>query len=185
MDKNHKTEFQKLIVQTLGEKYTLHKTEESSKYILGFWKHVDYEADDDRGGRIGPGPVVFIKATKEYKMLGSGDLVYGDYFDEFKEEDDKDGYDGWQSIEEIKEGILKRRFVNERDIVTVVFKAMEEIGEFKFNLNHVDPRKSMDTYIFISESKEARNKVIWFLEYIGIPYDIKETTNIIFDREIK
>ncbi|WP_299221887.1 hypothetical protein [uncultured Aquimarina sp.] len=118
-------------------------------------------------------------------MLGSGDLVYGDYFDEFREEDDKDDIDKEQSIDEIKAGILKRRYVNERDIVTVVFKAMEEIGEFKFNLNHVDPRKPMDTYIFISESEEARNKVIWFLEYAAIPYQIKGTTNIIFDREIK
>lgn len=185
MHKKYKDKFQEIILENLGEKYTLHNTEESSKYIFGFWKHIAYESDDDRAALIGPGPVVFIKDSKEYKMLGSGDLVYGDYFDEFKEEDAKNGYDGWQSLEELKEGILRRKYVNEHDVITVVFRAMEEIGEFQFNLDHVDPRKPMDTYIFLSESEEARNKVIWFLEYVGVPHQIKDTTNIIFDREIK
>lgn len=182
---NHNDKFQKIILEHLGEKFTLHKTEESSKFVFGFWKHVEYDFDDDRGALIGPGPVVFIKETKEYKMLGSGDIVHGDYFNEFREEDNKDGYDGWQSIEEIKEGILRRKYINEHDIITVVFRAMEEIGEFKFNLNHVDPRKPMETYIFISASEQARNKIVWFLEYVGIKYETKETTHIIFDREIK
>ncbi|WP_299221885.1 hypothetical protein [uncultured Aquimarina sp.] len=64
INKNHTSEFQKLILQNLGEKYTLDKTEESSKYVFGFWKHIDYEPDDDRAALIGPGPVVFIKILK-------------------------------------------------------------------------------------------------------------------------
>ncbi len=76
-----------MIIDQLGVNYVLYTIEETSKYIFGFWKHIDYEHGYERGGLIGPGPVVFIKETKEYKMLGSGELVYGDYFDEFREDD--------------------------------------------------------------------------------------------------
>ena len=184
MQETHKEKFQEMIIDRLGVNYTLHTIEETSKYIFGFWKHVEYEYDDERGGLTGPGPVIFIKETKEYKMLGSGELVYGDYFDEFREEE-KDDDDGWQSIAEVKEGILRRKYVNEHDMVNIIFKINQEFGGYEYQLDHVDWRKPEETFVFISDHKKVQEKIALFLEDLDISYTIKEETKIIFNRELK
>ncbi|EZH75756.1 hypothetical protein ATO12_02915 [Aquimarina atlantica] len=182
MQETHKEKFREMIIDTLGSNYTLHAIEETSKYVFGFWKHVDYEHDDERGMLVGPGPVVFIKESKEYKNLGSGDLVYGDYYDEFREEENDD--DGWLSVTEIKEGILRRKFVNEHDIVNMIFKMNQEFGEYKYELDHVNWRKPRETFVFISDHVQVQEKIKLFLEDLKIAYTI-EGSKIIFNRELE
>ncbi len=70
---------QNLINETIGPEYEIHKISDSNKYVFISWKHRNYYIDDERGHRIGVGPIVYNKTTKEYKLLGSGDLIVGDY----------------------------------------------------------------------------------------------------------
>lgn len=96
----------------IGSNYVIYKVEETEKYIFAYYKHQFYDIDDERGHLIGVGPVVFIKETSEYKLLGSGEILFGDYFDfedEIKEEKIPD-------FKEIKNGILRRKYVSNKDI---------------------------------------------------------------------
>lgn len=181
MQETHKEKFQEMIIDRLGVNYTLHTIEETSKYIFGFWKHVDYEHDDERGTRIGPGPVVFIKDSKEYKNLGSGDLIDGDYLDEF----DEDSNDDWKSMEEVKEDILRRKFINVHDVGNLLYRTIEEFGEYEYQLGHVDCKKPEETFVFISDHKKVLEMITSFLKDLDISYTIKEETKIIFNRELK
>lgn len=105
---------QKIITEGIGPDYVIYKIDETEKYSFAYYKHQNYYLDDERGRMIGVGPVVFIKETGEYKLLGSGEVIFGGYFD-FSEEVEPEPFQN-PSLEQIKKDILRRNYVNMDDL---------------------------------------------------------------------
>jgi hypothetical protein len=58
--------------------------------VIVFWKHKIYDMDDERGHIIGSGPVVYDKATKEYRVLGSREWFDEDICQLFETDETKE-----------------------------------------------------------------------------------------------
>jgi hypothetical protein len=118
---------QEMINNSVGNDYVINEFIDSSKYLFITYKHRDFYDDDERGQLIGPGPIVYHKETKEYKTSGSGEFVCGEYFGYLNE---NDNYVEKQcSVEEIKNDIIKRKFVNHDDIWNLALLFVGENGD--------------------------------------------------------
>ena len=178
-----KIKVQKLINETIGSEYEINEISDTSKYVFISWKHKDYEIDDERGYRIGVGPVAFNKITKEYKLLGSGDMLDEEYHKYlFENLEEKEQEFEVPKKEEIKHNILRRKYVNDEDIFFLIenFKAdfgdldcflsfMEDVDPSSQAVVNLDNKKAIDyfkefwndidfNYSLISESKIILNK---------------------------
>lgn len=118
---------QKIITEGIGPDYVIYKIDNTEKYSFAYYKHQNYYLDDERGRLIGVGPVVFIKETGEYKLLGSGECIMGDYFD-FNEEEEEEPFQ-IPSFEQIKKDILRRNYVNMDDLSFLVINWKEQFGD--------------------------------------------------------
>lgn len=118
---------QEMINNFVGSNYVINEFIDSSKYLFITYKHRDFYADDERGKLIGSGPIVYHKETKEYKTSGSGDFVCGEYVGYLNENDDY--VEKKWSVEEIKNDIVRRKFVNEDDIWNLALLFIGENGD--------------------------------------------------------
>ncbi|KUJ61007.1 hypothetical protein AR687_14870 [Flavobacteriaceae bacterium CRH] len=118
---------QEMINNSVGNDYVINEFIDSSKYLFITYKHRDFYDDDERGQLIGPGPIVYHKETKEYKTSGSGEFVCGEYFGYLNENDDY--VEKQWSVEEIKNDIIRRKFVNHDDIWNLALLFVGENGD--------------------------------------------------------
>ncbi len=168
---------QKLIDDTIGSQYIIHTLHETKSFIFINWKHKDYELDDERGHRIGVGPVVFNKLTKEYKLSGSGELIMGEYdeiFDNFNEEQEFQ----LPSIQEIKAGILRRQYVNTDDIGFLGNNLAKEIGNIRYCQTGIRELDFRNQAIIETNNKIAFERVIEFWKEIGFQYNVISETEL-------
>jgi hypothetical protein len=115
---------QKIIDEAIGSEYIIFKTEDSERYTFAYYKHRNYDLDDERGHLVGSGPVVFKKQTSEHILLSSSDCIYGDYFD-FREPAEEEPFQN-PSFEQIKKDILRRNYVNSDDVHSIEFNWKEQ-----------------------------------------------------------
>lgn len=158
---------QKMIDDFVGTNYVIHEFIDTFKYVFITYKHKDFYEDDERGKLIGPGPIVYNKETKEYKTSGSGDFVCGEYFGCFNEDEEYIKKD--LSVEEIKNNILRRKFVNDDDIWDLedIFKKVK--GDFKSHLTKNRNYNLSLHSIYCSENLES----ILYFENFWIELDLK------------
>jgi len=165
---------QKLINETIGSQYIIHTLHETKKFIFINWKHKDYELDDERGHRIGVGPVVFNKLTKEYKLSGSGELISGEYeeiFDDSNENNEQEFKT--PSILEIKAGILRRQYVNSDDIGFLGINLEKEIGNLQYSQTWIRELVDYSNYAVIETNNQiAFDRTIEFWKEIGFQYNV-------------
>ncbi|TDO77298.1 hypothetical protein EV143_10459 [Flavobacterium chryseum] len=157
---------QEMINNSVGSEYVIHEFIDSSKYLFITYKHRDFYADDERGQLIGAGPIVYHKETKEYKTSGSGDFVCGEYFGYLNENDDY--VEKQWSVEEIKNDIVRRKFVNEDDIWNL---ALLFIGE---NGDSGSMTKNRNYNLLLHNIYRSDNtEVILYFEELWIELDLK------------
>lgn len=157
---------QKLIEKILGNEFEISNVHNSSKYIFIDWKHKKYDVDDERGQRIGVGPVAFNKHTKEYKLLGSGEMINGDYMD-YMNEGVEEYDDEIPNLEQIKSGILRRQYINQEDIGYLAHLLEQKIGKFKCYFNGVEELKEEPHEVLNTDNKEVIEWFIYFWNEIG------------------
>lgn len=169
---------QSIINEELGTDFVIYETSDSEKYSFAFYKHKDYELDDDRGRLIGVGPVVLIKETGVYKLLSSGEIVMGDYFDlEGESEDEK-----IPDYDEIKENILRRNYVNHDD---VSFLSENWRNQFVDPSMFITGYKGMDFRNFILVECENKDFINFITEYwrdLNLSFEMVSESKIMLKR---
>ena len=170
---------QKVVDETVGLNYVIYETEDSEKYTFAYYKHRDYDFDDQRGHLIGVGPVVFIKETKQYRLLGSGEMVLGDYFNHkqnFKEVK--------LSFDEIMAKIIRHKYVNEDDVFDLQRCWESEFGDSHLSLSY---NKDFDfrNYLLISSSNPEFLKFLTnYFTKMSLTFELKNEEEILLSRNI-
>ncbi|MDG4716245.1 hypothetical protein [Winogradskyella marincola] len=179
-----KDKVQTLINSTIGSEYEIHNTSDSSKYIFITWKHKDYEWDDERGSRIGVGPIAYNKATHEYKLLGSGDMLSEEYYKYLFENIDLNSNNEIPDNNKIKSNILRRNYVNEEDIFYLTENYKKDFGDFKYSLSY--PKNLNVDYVnqvFIDLcTNSAVDYFIKFWNEIDFEYSKVSETELLLNR---
>ncbi|MBE8724725.1 hypothetical protein [Flavobacterium hungaricum] len=158
-----------IIDEKLGSEYVVFETEDSEKYTFAYYKHRDYGLEDDRGRLVGTGPVVFVKETGEHKLLSSGDCIYGDYFD-FREEVEEEPF-VLPSLEQIKESILRRNFVNSEDLFFLEENWKQQFEDPSMALTG---KKDMDFTNFLLVKSKNSSFLDFIKEYwLGLDLDFE------------
>lgn len=157
---------------------------DTEKYIFISRKHRFYAKDDERGNLIGVGPIIYNKETKEYKLLGSGEYIFGDYIDYLPEYEEQETLEDFFAlpIEEVVNRIQKREFVNQDDCFYFFNLIEKEFPEFKAGISmnrSVNPREH---FLLIDENESHRTKIIEYWELIGFPYHIRNEKEIVLGR---
>ncbi|MEG0852191.1 MAG: hypothetical protein RSH24_20130 [Flavobacterium sp.] len=179
---------QEIIEKEIGKDFEIFECFDTEPYIIIFWKNRNYDFDDERGQILGFGPIIFDKESEEYKLLGSGEWFYGDYYDfidskileEEKRSDlilsdilseksikDEDKY--WL-LNRIKSGIVRRKYVNFDDIdrLTVILGIRNDGVEFDFYRNYQNG--GVVTLTCNNEIIVTEMKLIW--EELGFSFEI-------------
>uniref|UniRef100_A0AAU6WPN9 Immunity protein 35 domain-containing protein n=1 Tax=Chryseobacterium endophyticum TaxID=1854762 RepID=A0AAU6WPN9_9FLAO len=106
---------QQIIEKEISPDFKISRYFDTEDLVIYFWKHKEYDSDDERGRIIGSGPVVYDKKTKEYRVMGSREW--------FSEEICK--------LFETEEG--KER-MNDHDYVMSLFENGEENPDYSHSL---------------------------------------------------
>nr|WP_315258662.1 hypothetical protein [uncultured Flavobacterium sp.] len=173
---------QEMINNFVGSEYVINKLVDSSKYLFITYKHKHFYEDDERGQLIGPGPIVYNKETKEYKTSGSGDFVCGEYsgFLNENEESNEENI----SVEKIKNGILRRKFVNDDDIWNLETIYKMENGDFN---SHMTKNRNYNLSlhsIYCSENIESIKYFEKFWIKLGLKYEVTNPNEIVLWKNI-
>ncbi|WP_276965533.1 hypothetical protein [Chryseobacterium sp.] len=186
-----------IIEKEISTDFEMSNYYDTEKYIIIFWKHKKYDADDERGIIVGPGPILFDKQSKEYRLLGSAEWFYGDYADaiprtEESEEhwkdynyimgllDDEENNAGYTEllIENIKQKIVKRKFANyeEIDFLSILTGARRYKSPF-------DPQNFGENYhdavILTFDNTIAQKKLVEIWKSIDFKYEIISPTELL------
>lgn len=170
---------------------------DTDKYIIISWKHRNYDKDDERGWIVGPGPVIFDKQSKEYRLLGSAEWFYGDYAEGIPETEESNKHlkdynyimglldDEEENIEHtailienIKGKIVKREFVNQNDIdfLSILTGARRYKSEFE---PKVYGKNYHDATLLVFDNAKARKKLIEIWESIDFKSEIISDTELV------
>ncbi|POS00667.1 hypothetical protein Q361_1336 [Flavobacterium croceum DSM 17960] len=171
---------QEIIDEIIGENYVIYKTEDSEKYTFAYYKHLNYDCDDQRGRLIGVGPVVLIKETGEYKLLGSGEMVFGDYFDFNQNFEEPIPLNS----EEIMAKIIRHKYVNEDDMFELQIDWESKFGDSNLSITY---RKEIDfkKYLVInSQNMEFLNFIKLFWTKLGLNFEVLTEQEILLSRNI-
>ncbi|MCX6316261.1 MAG: hypothetical protein NTW29_03165 [Bacteroidetes bacterium] len=191
---------QRIIEEEISPDFEIHEYFDTKPFVIIFWKHKEYDIDDERGQVVGPGPVIFDKQKNEYRLLGSGEWFYGDYADllEPSEEDiqHRQDYDylmglldGKENdkprtdllIEKIKQKIVKRQYVNteEIDFLSILTGArrMENEIDGTFDIKREAGRNNALRLVF--NHIAARQKLIEIWKEIGFRHEEISDTELI------
>jgi len=187
---------QQLIETEISRDCEISTLHDADPYIIIFWKHRMYSNDDERGQLVGCGPVVYFKAEKEYRVLGSGEWFYGNYanyldpvlFVESNRKNDiisslLDGNEVENEavreiVNDIKAAILKRDYINSDDInsLCILFGAGRDTAPFNMTWHPNYSRESHTMVVF--NNQEAHKKLIAFWKEIGFRYEIVSDTEL-------
>ena len=151
-------------------------------YLFITYKHKRFYKDDERGQLIGPGPIVYDKETKEYKTSGSGDFICGEYYGYLN--DNEEVSEDKISVEKIKNGILRRRFVNDDDIWDLETIYKMENGDFNSHMTkNRNYNLSLHT-IYCSENIEYIKYLKRFWMELELKYEVINPNEIILWKNI-
>lgn len=175
---------QKIIDESIGSDYIIDNVLDSEKYIFIDYKHRVYDTDDDRGKLIGVGQVVYNKEKQEYKMLGSGDYIAGDYLKYLKGNNLID-LGEIKSLEQIITRIKQRKYVNFDDCFFFIGLIEEEYPEVNGSITFDKNLKISEHFIFENEDSTLQSKIIGFWEMCGFPYFVKNQREIVLFRTDK
>ena len=188
---------QEIIEREISSDFEMSDYYDTDKYIIIFWKHKNYYADDERGQFVGPGPIIFDKQTKEYRLLGSAEWFYGDYADALPQTEENEKYrkdynyimgllDSEENdiaytellIENIKEKIVMREFANYEDIdfLSILTGARRYVTPFhpqSFGENY------HDAVILTFDNTEAQKKLAEIWESINFKHEIISSTELL------
>lgn len=174
------TKAQKVVDETVGTKFVIHKTEDSEKYTFAYYKHRDYNYDDQRGRLIGVGPVVFIKETGEYKLLGSGEMVLGDYFDfnqDFKESSPL-------NFDEIMAKIIRHKYVNDDDVFELQLYWEGKFGASNLSLEYNRGLDFRNYLVVNSPNRDFLNFIKFCWTELRLPFEIQNEEKILLSRNV-
>lgn len=175
---------QKILDEELGGNYVIDSILDTEKYIFIDYKHKTYKNGDERGHLIGVGPVVLNKETGEYKLLGSGDYIVGDYMDYLPEAEETETLEDFfaKPVEEIIKGIHDREFVNDEDYFYFLYLIEKEFPGFNGYITLDRNLNLGEHYLFDQENPEHRQMIIGSWELIGFPYFIRNEKEIVMGR---
>jgi len=174
---------QEMINNSVGSDYVINKLIDSSKYLFITYKHKDFYEDDERGKIIGTGPIVYNKETKEYKSSGSGDFVCGEYSADYWNENEKSNEENI-SVEKIKNGILRRKFVNDDDIWNLETIYKMENGDFdSYMTKNRNYNLSLHS-IYCSENTESIKYFERFWIKLGLKSEVINPNEILLWKNI-
>jgi hypothetical protein len=184
---------QEIIEREISSDFEIYEYYDTEKFIIIFWKHKRFDIDDERGQITGPGPVIFDKEKKEYRLLGSGDWFYGDYADSLEisevEKENRRDHDYLMSlldgnendikytdslIEKIKSKIVKRKYVNNDDIDYLSILTGARRLETPFDMTHLNGY-TRDNIVVVFNNKIAQQKLIEI--WIGIDFEFEVISN--------
>lgn len=195
---------QELIEKEISPDYEIREYFDTQDMVIVFWKHKIYDMDDERGRIIGSGPVVYDKATKEYRVLGSREWFDEDICQLFETDETKEKIkdheylmDLFESNEEnpshshlltekIKKNILRRNYINTDDvdclsILTGVRRMDKEVNN-KFDLIRKPEWNSTDHCVVVSDDQVAKEKLINIWKEINFEYKILSETELLLFR---
>ncbi|RZJ69545.1 hypothetical protein [Flavobacterium sp.] len=167
---------QKVIDETVGSQFVVYKIEDSEKYGFAHYKHRDCDMDDQRGRLVGVGPVIFIKETGEYRLLGA--LESMDYL----QPEQECPVVVLPSLEEIKEKIIRHKFVNDGDIFDLQSYWEDKFGDPDMNLTYY---KGFDFRNFTNLGSSNKDflafiKSLW--TELQLPFEITDENQLVLSR---
>jgi hypothetical protein len=175
---------QKIINEEISPDYVINNIYDTEKYIFVSYKHRFYDEDDERGHLVGVGDVVYHKETKEYKLLGSGAYITGDYLDYLQNEYPENEIEP-KSQEQIITRIKERKYVNMEDHFFFMHIIEKEHPEFNSAITMDRNLNLSEHFIFTSESSTIQNKIIEYWKTFNFPYQIRNDNQIVLCRTDK
>jgi hypothetical protein len=191
---------QQFLETEISSDFEIHKYFDTEKIIIFFWKHKKYDIDDERGHIIGYGPVVYDKAKKEYRVMGSREWFSEEICKLFETEEEKErmhDYNYLMSlfenrqedvvytnslIEKIKSNILRRNYVNSEDVDFLsILTGARRINK-EFNLIHKPEWEYEGHIIVVSDDNIAKEKLINIWKKIDLNYKIFSETELLLFR---
>lgn len=172
---------QQIIEKEISPDFKISRYFDTEDLVIYFWKHKEYDSDDERGRIIGSGPVVYDKKTKEYRVMGSREWFSEEICKLFETEEGKErmnDHDYVMSlfengeenpdyshslIEKIKANILRRKYVNSEDVdVLSIITGARRIDK-EFDLIGKPKWKYEEHIVVVSDNIVAREKLmkIW------------------------
>lgn len=171
---------QKMIVDKIHPDYKIFKLYDTKSYTFIFWKHKKYDKDDERGMLIGIGPIVFDKQKKDYTILGSGsdnEHYYKHLPKNFFEE-----YKIINTFESIKNGILRRKYVNIDDIDRLCQIITNGWGYADFDILHPTDYSFETHSVVVLKDIKYQEILIDFWNDISYKYEIINDKEILLCR---
>lgn len=168
--------------------------------IIFFWTHKRYDPDDERGHIIGFGPLVYNKATKEYRVMGSREWFSEEIcrlFETEKSKESRRDHDYLMSlfenvqenaaytnslIEKIKSSILRRNYVNSEDVDFLSILTGARRIDKKFNLIRKREWKYEEHIVVVLDNSIAKEKLINIWKEIDLNYKILSETELLLFR---
>ena len=166
---------QKLITEGIGPDYIISNINDTIKYVFINYQHREYEPNDPRSHLIGAGPVVYNKETKEYKLLGSGDYISGDYM-QYNQLETEDEFQ-LPTPDEIIERIKRRNYINDDDILLLA-----HLEDYDGSLTYNRDNKHI---IFETNNKLAISSLMDLFNKLGHSYEIILPNRIMVERTRK
>ena len=178
-----KIKVQKLKDETIGSEYEINEISDTSKYVFISWKHKEYEIDDERGNRIGVGPVAYNKVTEEYKLLGTGDMLNEEYH-KYLFENTEDNEQDFEipKKDEIKNNILRRKYVNDEDIFFLIENFKTDFGNLDFFLSFMENVDPSSQAVVNLDNGKAIDYFKEFWNEIDFNYSLISESKIILDK---
>lgn len=186
MSKINRDIVQKIIDENIGLDFTVSTITDTSKYIFIYYKHKIYEVDDVRGRIIGTGPIVFNKETNEYKLLDSGEYIWGDYIDylpkanEISQSDKK-----IETFDNIIATIKKRNYINDEEYWYFLEILEKEYNDFQACIRLDRNLNLSNHFLFEYANAEHKNRIIEIWKAIQFPFKIRNKKEIVLCRTDK
>ncbi|TDW47294.1 hypothetical protein EV144_105313 [Flavobacterium sp. 270] len=175
---------QKIIDVEISPDFIIDNIYDTQKYIFIGYKHRNYDEDDERGHLVGIGPIVYNKETGEYKLLGSGEYMAGDYIDYLRDTNAENEIPA-KSLEQIISRIKQRKYVNADDHFFFMEIIEKEHPEFTSVITHDRNLNLSEHFIFKSENLIIQNKIIAYWKIFNFPYQIRNQNEIVLWRTEK
>jgi len=172
---------QKMIEDKIHPDYKIFKCYDTEPYVFIFWKHKEYDKDDERGMLIGVGPIVFDKEKKDYTILGSGSN--NNHYYQYLPDNLFEEYSITNTFESIKTGILRRKYVNTDDVDRLCQMITNGWGSVDFDILYPSGYDIENNLVVVLKDKKHQEIIINFWQEIDRPYQILSDTEILLWRK--
>jgi len=195
---------QELIEKEIGPDFEIREYFDTKDMVIYFWKHKIYDIDDERGRIIGSGPVVYDKATKEYRVLGSREwfseevcrlfetderkerererMKDHDYLMTLFESNEEDPDYSSSLTKKIKANILRRNYINSEDVDFLSILTGARRLDKEFDMMRKPEWNHTDHCVVVSDDHDAKEKLINIWKEISFGYKILSETELLLFR---